>query len=431
MSLGKSLALTLLCITFTMVVGYTVLMEASLVTGVLFNSEIRLHRTADSWIRSRSNLSNTDSPGARHQGLDKTVLPADGTPVVYRRQEFLPIDVLNQLPSTLTEGQFTVIKTDELGLLDPGYLLHLYRVLPNGEGLHVVQRLMLADHEIDRVQQFDALGYKRALFSSFLFILITLIVVLFFGRRMSGATTRLIRWCENLSIHSLPNDPPKLPFLEIQRIAAGTLATVKRERDAIENRHKFLRSASHELRTPLAIATANTELLARYGVDENAQDALTRLDDALQNMNSLTDTLLWLGRGEAPLPQAEPVDLLSLVNTVIDANRALAIKNNVLIDVIHASSNYTTQPKVLLSILCSNLVGNAIRYTRDGRVTIRLSSDTFEVENCGDQLGHKVCCGGHGLGLQLVAWVVERAGWVWNEDGGERQHKHRVQLFKS
>ncbi len=428
MSIGKLLRLTLLSITLTMVVGYSWLMEANLVSGLLFGSEFRLNRTADSLINSNADLSSLEPSKQENQYINTPIPPADGSPVVYTQKESLPVTVLEHLPETLQDGQFTIIEIDELGLLNIGYLLHLFRTFPDGKGFHVVQRLVLADHEIERVQNFDVLINKRSLLPGALFVLSTVFIVLLFGRHVAKATTGLLSWCESLSIQSLPDKPPKLPFLEMQRIADGTLATVQRERDAIEHRHRFLRFASHELRTPLAIASANTELLARHGVGENGINALTRLEDALKNMNSLTDALLWLGRGEAPLPAPEPVDLFCLISNIIEENSTQAIENNVTVEVVEALNVHTVQPRVLLVILCSNLISNAVRYTRDGRVEIHLSGDTIEIENRGNQLGNKAGDGGHGIGLQLVAWVVERTGWQWYEHGDATFRRHSVQL---
>lgn len=426
MSIGKSLRLTLFSITLTMVIGYTWLMEANLVSGLLFGSEFRLNRAADAWIASGADLSSHDALIREEQQPDTHLPPADGTPVLTSNKEFLPVPVQQKLPATLHDGQFTIVKIDEVGLLNIGYLLHLFRTLPNGEGLHVVQRLVLADHEVERVQDFDKLMYHRAIIPGALFVLTTVLIVLLFGRHVAKATTQLLRWCEDLSIHSLPEAPPKLPFLEMQRIAEGTLATVQREREAIEHRHKFLRFASHELRTPLAIASANTELLGRHGVGSKGMNALVRLEESLQSMKGITDTLLWLGRGEAPLPEPEPVDLRYLAKAVIEENSMLAKANMVTVDIVDSVDSCIVQPRVLVEILISNLISNAIRYTRHGRVVIRLGEESIEIENRGEQLGVKVGSSGHGLGLQLVAWVVERADWQWDERVDEMSCRHKV-----
>lgn len=409
-----------------MVIGYTWLMETNLVSGLIIGSEFRLNRTADAWIKS--DLSSLAPIRQEDRSVEIRIPPEDGTPVVYTNKESLPVAVKEHLPDELLDGQLTVIEIDELGLLNVGYLLHLFRTLPNGDGLHVVQRLVLADHEVERVQNIDTLMDKRILLPGALFLLTTVFIVFLFGRRLAKATTRLLHWGESLSIESLPDEPLKLPFEEMQLIAAGTLASLQNEREAIENRHRFLRFASHELRTPLAIASANTELLARHGVDEDGTDALARLEVALNNMRNLTHGLLWLGRDEAPLPDPEPVDLLCLVNDIIEENGTLAKTNNVIVEVVEAIDTRTVQPRVLLVILCSNLISNAIRHTRDGRVEIRLNKETIEIENRGNQLGDEVGGHGHGLGLQLVAWVVERSNWQWHEDRDATFRRHRVHL---
>ncbi|MEL6870966.1 MAG: HAMP domain-containing sensor histidine kinase [Pseudomonadota bacterium] len=415
-------------ITLVMVVGYTWLMETNLVSGLLFSSEFRLNRTADAWIESRSGSSSPNLVSHEGQSAEEALPPEDGTPIVYGSRESLPVAVQEHLPEALRDGQLTVIKIDEIGLLNIGYLLHLFRTLPNGEGLHIVQKLVLLDHEEVRVQDFDALMYERALLPGGLFLFTTILIVYLFGRRLAKATTRLLQWSESLSIDALPDEPLELPFEEMQLIAEGTLASLQNEREAIETRHRFLRFASHELRTPLAIASANAELFARHGVDDDAKGALVRLEDALKNMRNLTHGLLWLGRDEAPLPDPEPVDLVSLVKDIIEENSTLAINNNVVVEVVEATNARTIQPRVLLVTLCSNLISNAIRHTRDGRVAIRLSRDTIDIENRGSQLGDEVGGHGHGLGLQLVAWVVERANWQWHEETGATFRRHRVHL---
>ena len=118
------------------------------------------------------------------------------------------------------------------------------------------------------------------------------------------------------------------------------------------------------------------------------------------------------------------------MNTIIEENSTLAKTNNVIVEVevVEALIQHIVQPRVLLMILCSNLISNAIRHTRDGRVEIRISGKTIEIVNRGNQLGDEVGGSGHGLGLQLVAWVVERANWQWDEDGDKTFRRHRVHL---
>lgn len=435
MSIGKLLGLTFFGVTLIMITAYSWLLEENLVSGLLFGSEFRLNRAADAWIETKAEIS-TLQPVKQHE--DDTLfpmLPDDGTPVLYGSRDSLPQTVQDNLPVSLVDGQFTAIGIDTPGLLYKGHLLHLFRTLPSGESLHVVQQLSLAEHEESRVADFDAMANKR-LDLRMWFVGGTIFIVLLIGHRIAKATRDLLHWTESLSVDSPPDTPPALPFVEMRKIATSTLATVQRERDAIEHQHRFLRFASHELRTPLAIASANTELLARHGVGVEGKDALGRLEESLNKMNNLTDTLLWLGRGEAPKPEAEDIDLLKLVNGIIEANAELAQENNVVVEIIWASKPRTQQPRVFLEILCSNLISNAIRHTRDGRVEIRLTGKSIEIENRGARLGNEIAHSsgngnGNGLGLQLVSWVVERANWRWEQDGDVMFRRHRVYLAPS
>ncbi len=438
MSIGRLLSLTLLGVTLILVTAYSWLMEANIVSGVLLSSEFRLNRAADAWIESKADLSTlaSDAPAEKPAEVHSdyaeiTLPPIDGTPILHAHRETLPLAIKEILPGTLKDGQFTKVDIDGPGLVYNGYMLHLFRTLPNGQGLHVVQRLKLADSEQHRVQQFDDMADKR-LGAGIWFIGGVVVIMLLIGHRLAKGTKELLRWSESLSIDSIPDHPPALPFVENRRIAASVLDTVRREADAIAHQHRFLRFASHELRTPLAIASANTELLARHGVGADGQSAFDRLEESIKKMNSLTDTLLWLGRGENQLQEPETVDLLDLVNNIVEANDALASGNNVVVEVVWASKPQTVQPRVLLEILCSNLIGNAIRHTRNGRVEIRLTGELIEIENRGDQLGEEVADdSGYGLGLELVAWVVERANWQWEEEGDVMFRRHRVRLART
>lgn len=420
MSIRRLLRWTLLSITLVMVLGYTWLMEENLASGVLFSAQIRLNREADAWIAAQGGGERVRVELASSKALP----PVDGTPWLYAERSLLPVLVLEALEAELKDGQVTVIEIDDVGFLNTGYLVHLCRISPKGQELHFVQRLVLAEHEQARVHEFDASMYKRVLFPAAFFVLISACIVYLFGRRVASSTNKLLAWSEALSIEELPDEPVKLPFEEMQRIAGGTLDSLRRERDAIESRHRFLRFASHELRTPLAIACANTELLARHGVGPGAQPALARLGASVQDMKRLTDALLWLGRGEAPLPEPEPVDLDALVRALIQDNQALAQANKLRVEHVAGCSTSLMAPRVLVSILLSNLMSNALRYTKDGRVEIRTGPQSLLVENQGRQLGGEPQ--GYGLGLQLVAWVVERANWSWEEEGGETFRRYTV-----
>lgn len=463
MSMLKLLRWTLLSLTLTMVLGYTWLMEESLASGVRVSSQIRLNRWADAWIESQRAMA--PASGSSRAQVEQALLPladgtprrspeqaslpfadrtprrsskqaslpsadgtprrtsgqglmpsADGTPRRYPERTTLPLVLEQALPAKLVDGQLTVVEIDEVGYLNAGYLVHLYRISPAGEALHFVQRLVLSEKEQARMQEFDARNDRRILVPGAIFVLISACIVYLFGRRVATSTSRLLRWSEELRIESLPDTAIELPFEELQRIAVGTLASLQRERDAIEDRHRFLRFASHELRTPLAVACANTELLARHGVAKNAEPALERLESSVQDMRQLTDALLWLGRGEAPLPKPEPVDLAALVNKVMQEHQGLAQAKQLNLEHQCACNSPVLAPRVLLSILLSNLISNAVRYTKEGQVEIRSTPQRVVVENRGTEIGGPEQ--GPGLGLALVAWVVERADWRWETQEG-------------
>lgn len=196
----------------------------------------------------------------------------------------------------------------------------------------------------------------------------------------------------------------------------------------------FLAMVSHEMRTPLATIDMSLQLLGR----ENAELApatlkprLDRLAKAVRQMNTLIEGLLEYTRVESGRIEArlEAVDARELADEVVEAHRDSVPPD---VQLIFAETAARPLPlrsdPHLLRVALSNLVSNALKFTSQGTVTVRIDSagdgHVFEVHDTGigipaediprmflpfEQLEpiQRKSIPGVGLGLALAKRIVE------------------------
>ncbi|MEK0084255.1 ATP-binding protein [Benzoatithermus flavus] len=211
------------------------------------------------------------------------------------------------------------------------------------------------------------------------------------------------------------------------------------------SRHKseFLANTSHELRTPLNAILGYTELIQDgiYGeVPERIRAVLDRVQGSGRHLLGLINDVLDLSKIEAGRLVLSTNDYAvpAVVHTVVTATEALAAEKGLDLRIeiaeplplAHGDERRITQ--VLL-----NLVGNAIKFTEEGEIVIRVETtdDGFHiaVEDTGPGIAlpdqkrifeefRQVDSsstrrkGGTGLGLAIAKRIVElHGGRIWVE----------------
>ncbi|WP_232715977.1 sensor histidine kinase [Gordonia metallireducens] len=226
---------------------------------------------------------------------------------------------------------------------------------------------------------------------------------------------------------------------QIQQAFATTAASERQARASEEEMRRFVADASHELRTPLTSIKGFAELYSQGGVPD-VTDAMRRINDEAARMNVLVEDLLMLARLDVQRPIATaPVDLLSLATDAVQSARVVAPERDIELEVTTGDRPPLVSgdgPR-LLQVL-RNLIGNAINHTpADASITVGVSVETgvdgtseavltvadtgqgltpedaehvFERFYRGDQSRHRGSGGGNGLGLSIVAALVEAHG---------------------
>jgi two-component system phosphate regulon sensor histidine kinase PhoR len=192
----------------------------------------------------------------------------------------------------------------------------------------------------------------------------------------------------------------------------------------------FVANASHELRTPLASLLGYVETLRDETVGtETRQRFLAIMFDEASRMQRLIEDLISLSRIEADKYRA-PGDTVDLAGLIDEVRHELSVRaDEVIVETTDVPP--VRGDRAQLSQLIHNVVGNALKYGREGRpVTITLgpgggSMVRLSVADEGEGIppehiprlterfyrvdsGRSRAVGGTGLGLAIVKHVVER-----------------------
>jgi signal transduction histidine kinase/ActR/RegA family two-component response regulator len=133
----------------------------------------------------------------------------------------------------------------------------------------------------------------------------------------------------------------------------------------------FLAAASHDLRQPMVAIGLITGMLKERAREPEIQSMTGRLSEAVESMEDLLRRLLDLSRLEAGAVEFNPqtVELQGLFNAIVTHELEPARAKGIVLTMRTTGLKVHTDP-VLLEQILRNLVGNAVRYTEQGRVLV-------------------------------------------------------------
>jgi signal transduction histidine kinase len=199
-------------------------------------------------------------------------------------------------------------------------------------------------------------------------------------------------------------------------------------KSTLESQRRFVADASHELRTPLTAIRTNVEFLSRVpgARPEDRAAALHDVVAELRRMESLVGDLLALARLEAASPSAKRTFRLDhlLVEVHREALRVAPPGLEVALGPI--PELWVSGDRDDLRRAVWNLVDNALKYTRTGRIDLRLHATDGVAELAVRDTGIGIAAGhvghvfdrfwrapgvrgmaGSGLGLAITRWVAQ------------------------
>ncbi len=220
------------------------------------------------------------------------------------------------------------------------------------------------------------------------------------------------------------------------RTAVTELELARQQADtANEAKSRFLSRMTHELRTPLIGVLGMNELLQRTSLSEQQQELVETIQKSGEQLLDLISDVLDFSRIEAGKLSLEltEFELYCLVEDVVAllSPQADEKKLSLLVNIGPNSRWKVRADKIRLRQILMNLVGNAIKFTSSGLITVSLycgqNSDnrgTFILEIADTGSGMKTedmrqifdafyqtdgsgASGGAGLGLAIVKQLVD------------------------
>ncbi len=193
-----------------------------------------------------------------------------------------------------------------------------------------------------------------------------------------------------------------------------------------QSQREFIENASHELQTPLAVFQAKLDtLLQTNHITRHQAEIIEYLNQSIARLSRLNKNLLLLSKlDQNRYPEYEKICLNDIIQRQIDFFILQAAGKNVIIDFQNDIAINKEANTILLDVLVSNLLQNAVINTPpNGVITIQLEEDRFLVSNTAQNgpLDNSVIFRrfskspiskqGNGLGLAIVKKITEQYGW--------------------
>ncbi|GLO62456.1 two-component sensor histidine kinase [Vibrio sp. MACH09] len=171
----------------------------------------------------------------------------------------------------------------------------------------------------------------------------------------------------------------------------------------------FAKYASHELKTPIAVVLGAANLQPMKQDKDFQEKQRQRILTAATGMHETVEVLLNIVKQENASSRQglfpvthQSFDLSSYQNKLAEnVELQLTVEENTQINL----------PDSVLRMVINNLVENAIRFTKTGRINIFISSTRIQVVDTGTGLTDKPETE-HGLGLLIVERICQSYGWV-------------------
>ena len=257
------------------------------------------------------------------------------------------------------------------------------------------------------------------------FTLFSLLLGWWSASRLMAPVSELAR---RLRRSGTSSDPEALaPYFagdEVGELAKALDDYSDRLTEVVQRDREFNADVSHELRTPLAVIRGAVELLlSKPDLDERTRTRLQRIQRAEQQCTDLISALLLLSRNERAVGEC---DVAKVARQLLDSHRAQLGGKPLELRLEGEHRLVVDAPESAVSVALGHLIGNAVKYTQNGEVIVRMHGNAVDVIDSGPGLsaedaaklferGYRGTHAGHsqggGIGLSIVRRLCALYEW--------------------
>lgn len=236
---------------------------------------------------------------------------------------------------------------------------------------------------------------------------------------------------------------PKSSTHEFRDLSQAIDQLIEKNKKTYLSQKEFTENASHEIQTPLAVLNSKIDLLMQTELTEYQAELIGSIQNSSQRISKLNRSLLLLAKiDNQQFGERESINFTKIVDGLIDQLKEVIEQHDLNIHFQQHDRVMLHANKILIEILVSNLLTNALRYApHHSKINISITQEQFYIENDGQTFKNASSIFnrfskedqssfGTGLGLALARQICLELSYSINYEYIGSKHRFMVFFYK-
>lgn len=259
--------------------------------------------------------------------------------------------------------------------------------------------------------------------------LLLLVIMVLLSHRLSSSISKPIQQLSD-NVSSINPDQrgvqikSNFKHAEINHIAQTFNRYLDKMDDYVTKQIAFSAMASHELRSPLTVIQTSADLINCQHDDPLTQEHVDKISRSTNNMAQLIHALLHVTRDSQAEFEKKPLPIHALVEQLADNYQAEAKTKQCQIINHIAKEVRVLGDEVLLNVVLSNIIKNAIKFTSKSNIDVKFEHNTLEIIDAGKGIKEEDIehvfnfkfkannSQGFGIGLYISKLICDQQHWA-------------------